>query len=303
MSELRELFALDAHANDVRHKTFIYIRPLRPNELERIPKVSSLLYRMTDGSGLKHLRQAEADFHRSIEHWEAATRSDQIHALGRLVQRDFKLWLSGFRALDDHTSAWLAKAYGKESDIFRQFKESLSEEYDSNFAYRLCATLRNASEHVSQVINDAASTLQVEEDGTSRHVVKLQFDGPRLCSDFPKLKASVRAELATLPRPLQVEAVVGAATLSCERVHCRLLLILWDELAQAIVFCDELKREAEEAGGQYALFVGRDSFPPDGGPLAFQYSPQNLADLVGENRKQADNILSLPLVLEAEDLT
>ncbi len=54
---------------------------------------------MTDGSGHKNLRQIEADLHESIATWEAAEKSDQIHRLGRYVQRDFKTWLSATSSL------------------------------------------------------------------------------------------------------------------------------------------------------------------------------------------------------------
>lgn len=304
MSELRELFALGIDSDDSKHINLRHIRALRPEELDRASTVQALLHRMTNGSGLKHLRQIEADFHQSVENWETATRSNQVHQLGRQVQRDFKTWFSAFRALDDHTSAWLSKTYGKESEAFAAFKRSLNEEYDSNFAYRLCATLRNASEHVSNVINDIASTVRLGPDGKQEHVAKLQFDGPKLCEQFPGLKASVRHELSALKAPLQVEAVLGAATLSCERAHCRLVLALWNDLESAVSFCGRLADEAKEVGGQFAIFVNSEAFTYDGAPFLLRYNPKDLADLVRQNRWEADKVLALgPLEVCASDLT
>jgi hypothetical protein len=292
-------FADDA-AGDEMVKTFHYVRDLTAAETEQSRAAEALLRKVTIGSALSELRAAERSLHEAIEVLEREGGSTpNWHGAGARVQREFKAWLSAFRSFDDRTSAWLSGELGKESEVYREFKRLLSAEFDTNFAYRLCCALRNASEHVDNVINDLRVTASENaEGGGVETLVLLRLDGPRLARDFTRIKPATREELRNCSGPLELEWILGAATLSCERVHCGLLLALWGTLEPAIRLCQSLHDEALANGGGWAIFIPTDSLSGLGqGPaqMTVRYNAKNLGDLALSNRSEGEAILGQPV--------
>ena len=284
-----------------RVSTLHFVRDLTADETEKSRFAELLLRAMTEGSALAELRAANSSLHEAIEIFEreGTNSGSDAYRAGAKVQREFKTWLSALRSFDDRTCAWLARELGQEGQVYQEFKRLLSAEYDSNFAYRLCCSLRNASEHAGNVINSlSVGSRENAERGGIETVVVLRLNGPRLARDFPRIKASIREELRNCSGPLEVEWIVGAAALSCERIHCGLLLALWRDLEPLILLCQSLHDAAQANGGGWAVFVPTGTFTgPEQIPkqMTLRYNAKNLGDLALRNRSEAETILGQPV--------
>jgi uncharacterized protein YihD (DUF1040 family) len=305
--EPRDLWALLVDPADSRRKQLTYIRALAAVEDEELRDAADLLHHMTEGSGLKRVRDAANDVLQSVLRLESSTDSAEIPAFAREIQRDFKSWLSAFRAVDDQTSVWLSRRFGSDSEHFNNFKVSLSTEYDANFAYRLCSTLRNASQHADDVLIGSGVERGVDGTGRKTNRLKMLLDPVALCREFPMLKAAVRNELLTFGQPLSVPHIMGEVAISTQRIHCRLVLDLWPALQPAVELCDRLAKEAITAGGTHAVLLNSGAFlGPDqkSWTHSFEYSPKNLADVVVRNKnEEALPVLMTPVqYIGPEDL-
>ena len=99
--------------------------------------------------------------------------------------------------------------------------------YDANFAYRLSCTLRNAAQHMTDILNYVSYTSSESSPGglvTTR--VSVGIDGPRLIASGAELKAGERDELADASEPLMVERFLDGVMRGCE------YLSLWWSLAR-----------------------------------------------------------------------
>lgn len=212
------------------------------------------------------LRSAESQLHALIENSEAGgITSGNFPQASRSIQREVKGWLSAFKSFEDRTAAWLSGAFGREESAeYREtFASMLRTEFDQNFAYRLCCALRNASIHAGDVIDVSLSTrlAEGEHPSSSRQPVSslaLRVDVPKVAERFPRMASPKKLrELKSAAEPLDFEWVVGAATLSCWRVHAALLVLLWDRIQPAVAAVEAFHREATEMGGLLAVFIDR----------------------------------------------
>jgi hypothetical protein len=243
--------AQGAKVNNVR-----FIREMEPSETEASKAAADLLGRLTLGSGLADLRSAANFLHEEIARLRQGPVEPPLETSGARLRREFKAWLSAFRAFDDRTSAWLARTFGQNDAAYVEFKRLLSEQFDANFAYRLSCALRNIAEHESDVVSAHIRVRHDRESGTSVKQVDVQLDGPRIARDHGrKMRSATREELLQVTGPLEVERIVGAVDVSCERVHCGLFVTLWDRLDAAAAVCEGHHTEATSAGGDWAFYV------------------------------------------------
>lgn len=299
-----QLFAFEAVTEgSKKFKNLSYVREVSEEERRSSEESGVYLFAMTAGSHLAHLISATQDLHEEIEALETkGPTPNNIHQSGSRIQREFKAWLSAFKSFDDRTSVWLSRTVGTEDPAYLSFKRLLSEEFDANFAYRLCCALRNAAEHAGDVINDMRYTTRGNKGtGETEHEILLRFDGPKLAHQFPKMRSATRAELQTITEPLELEWIVGDTLLSCERIQAGLFLAMWDRTEQAIKIIEGFHREALNHGGEWAMFVPTSSTEELRAELAnlveqprvhieMRHNPKNLADLARENYKQASTI-------------
>jgi hypothetical protein len=304
-----DLFALEDHPGAgprVLKKTFHFIRHVPREETEQNQSAARLLSQMTLRSGLADLRYAEEILHEEIARIEAdGTNPSTQPRRGARLQREFKAWLSAFRAFDDRTSAWLSDQFGKDHPAYTSFKQSLSHEFDRNFGYRLCCALRNVSEHQADVINDMHfHRHQNPDSGAPETSVTVRFDGPRLAESFPRIRPATRDELRRCERPLELVWIVKAVGMSCERIHAGLFIALWPEIQSSIETIGRAHEEAIEAGGDWAAFLGRDMYTGLGeGPsdLSMRWNAYELADLAIRNHAETSAIVQgAPWILLAQ---
>lgn len=270
-----------------------FIRELTEGEGVKIDEAHRLLRQMTEESPLAELQEAEQRLASTIADLRSQSESSQnIAPMARRVQAEFKIWLSAFRSFDDRFSKWLSDDFGEVSYPLRVFRSALSEEYDTNFAYRLSCSLRNSSEHAGRVINHLSASTYQDERGGVRNRTVIALDGPRLAEEFPKLKATVRKELRTSAAVLHVEPIVRWSLASCVRAYSKLFDSIWSNLSTAVSLCESLHREALQGEGEWAVIIDGRFFKGETRNMTFRHNPWDLAELVRLNRQNVDSILS-----------
>jgi hypothetical protein len=75
--------------------------------------------------------------------------------------------LSMFRSMLDHSDVSISRGFGKESEQFRRWKKTLSDQYDSSIEYRLFYKLRNYSQHVGMPPMQISFSDVAEQEGIS----------------------------------------------------------------------------------------------------------------------------------------
>lgn len=267
-------------------KTLELVRELTEDQRQETWAMESVLAHLTVDSGFADLTRSYRDLTSSLDDLRAADRAHAALAESVNVRRRFRHWLADFRTFDDRTSAWISAAFGKDHAAYARFKDVLRAEYDNNFAYRLCCTLRNASTHAANVINHMWWHVTTDEDDRPVHIPVMQFDGPGLAGQFD-LKASVARELAALAGRLDVELVAQTVMLSCKHAHFALVAALWEEIEPERTLCADLHGEAVEKGGESALFVNLDTLDADLGRIDHRYNPLHLLRLAEQHHSLA----------------
>jgi hypothetical protein len=171
-----------------------------------------------------------------------------------VIRRKFDDLLSALRRLDDRTSHALSSRYGKESIERRSFKESLSFEYDSNFAYRFCYNLRNYSDHRGSPISRIRQSSHLKADGTTEQLFEPVFDSRILLSDH-EWPARVREDLERIDEEFLVESTTADLYQSCARAHCKNLLSQEQGMLAAIANIGSLAARAPTEGSLAPIFI------------------------------------------------
>lgn len=234
-----------------------FIRDLSQQESDDHAAGIALLTRLSSTSAYRDLHDAAQQVQdaRRIAEEAMKKHSPLVDAEVHDLHVKVKVWLSAFRSFDDRTSSWLSREFGENSAQETEFKRMLSLEFDSNFAYRMCAALRNASEHVDRVVNVIKSKSREQPDGRTELLVTIALDGPRLATDFKKLNGSIKRELREVPTLMTLEKVVNAVMDSCTAAFAGLILFLRPQIQAAVTQIRGLDGEARAVGGQYGLII------------------------------------------------
>jgi hypothetical protein len=150
-----------------------------------------------------------------------------------VIRRRFDDVLSALRRFDDRTSHALSSRYGTGSTELRTFKQSLSFEFDNQFAYRFCWHLRNYSEHRGIPISRIKQASQLNPDGTVDQAFQAVFDTRVLLRNHD-WHTRVRKDLERINGEFSVEATVDELYQSCGRAHCKNLLSQEGEITAAV---------------------------------------------------------------------
>lgn len=295
------------HPDTPKGFTIATIRPASAEESRKSVAGLKILKHLTEDSPLAGIRAAEDPFFDAVTALEEYVRDSARGAYPSAdMQRTFAAWLAAFGSFDDKNSAWLSRLYGKTHPHYSLFKKLLSAEYDRNFAYRACAALRNVSLHQQDVINALGHRSKLDPDtGEAVAAPSIRIDAPLLATS-PKMNAKVRAEFAARQRPLDVELLLGAATLACQRVHAGLLVALQAEIEQAVAQCEGWHAEAR-AEDPDAIAVFRPThemqrLSSSTGSLTLRMTAHHLVERAALNAVQSEEILSHPaLSMDASD--
>ena len=231
-------------------------------------------------------------------------RTQNVLDAGDAIHRQFGIWLSAFRACDDHTSRLLSDAFGRTSSIFKDFDDLKREACDANFAYWLCSGLRNAREHAGNVLNDLRVDITRDSGGQLQTNLVAELAPGPTAQRFPKLSAALRAVLRECPRNLQVITMVRAVKLSVHWLRCSLLVRINADHEELLQQCWDLQQEAWAVqGGRWAVFTDQ---PPEKMPAArfrMRHNPFQQAELITRMYESCQLVAtSPPLSMEASDL-
>jgi hypothetical protein len=236
--ELSEADVAAGHDPSRPGKGMTGIRGVSTDESEASEAGAEIMSRCLDKSGYAGLRRAGQHFAATVDRLRVSDgppMSQELHHLSQDVQREFKMWLSAYRAFDDRTSAWLsAQLGGKATPEYVEFKRLLSYEFDHNFAYRLCSQLRNISEHQDDVLTIILKGRLDPVTNELSRSADLYLDPPELIKQGENMRAATREELRQVTGRLSAEAVMGSVEESCELVHCGLVNALWARIDSAI---------------------------------------------------------------------
>jgi len=266
-------------------KTLKYLRDATEFEVSETKRADTALRPFTEDSPMARLQRETALLSQTMETALTTRGTANMMDAGSAIHRQFSVWLFAFRACDDHTAHQLSQSFGVSSTAFRAFRALTALEYDRDFAYRLCCQLRNADQHVGDVINWMRLDVQSGDDeGDRQATLVTQLDPAGLASEFPRMKPAVRAELFACTGNLELILLVRSAALSWDRIACGLLLAVWDDIAPLVDLCTSLHAEALNAGGLWAVFI--DAAPEDvpDGNWQIRHNPYQRAELVTRNR-------------------
>ena len=232
------------------------LRVVSPQEHEELLRAHLLLRQLLDESPYQGLVTASERFASSAGTLERQWRTERPRSSLSVaeVERSFKGWLGAFRSFDDQTSHLISQEFGgPESVPFRTFKTALADQYDANFAYRLCCALRNVSEHAVSVLNRIRLISEEQEGGGVTSSVELTIDGPALAASSDRMKSTMREELSRVTEPLVVPAIMHSAMDSCWRAFAAVLISVESSIDRAASGLLALHQEAVAAGGLEAI--------------------------------------------------
>jgi hypothetical protein len=256
--------------------TLVQLRYLNPADVEASTAGSDLLAFVTTQNALHELFDAGRDLLNEVESLGAAPSATQRRpGAGRTLERRFKAWLSAFRSFDDHANHWLSGRYGQQSEQVEAFKRLLNAEFDSNFAYRFCSSVRNIGQHAGSVVNELSFSSRGREAGA----MFLRMDCARLITEEDKKKkvrAKSRQEMLAIPRLLELLPLVEAAVLSCNYAFARLVRSLKPEVDSALDHVRDCLDQAHAVGGATPFFAPEHMYDPTDIPTRCMLTSRSL---------------------------
>lgn len=224
-------------------------------EVQRHKNCAAILYEAIPGSPYAHLQERHAAF------MEATSRlldpnndSQRTRHIAELLPPLVDGVLSSLRAFDDRTAHSLSRRYGKDSPEVEKFKESLSFEYDNEFAYRFMYKLRNYSQHCG--VPELAGNVRgyLSESGERCRDVSVTFDSVKLLDRYDGWGVQVKRELQAIKGEFDAIEMLNRMMLSCSRVYAKLITSRAAELKEAADCIAALDRSPEGVDSVPAIF-------------------------------------------------
>jgi len=162
---------------------------------------------------------------------EAVAKASEVSADKRptvetytAIRRTFDDLLTALRRFDDRTSHALSSRYGKDSAEFKNFKQALSLEFKTSFAYRFCYHLRNYSDHRGSSISNIRQSSSITPGGTPSQEFNVILDARTLLNNYDKWHSQVRKDLIQIDGEFSALSVAEELYQACGRAHCKNLL-------------------------------------------------------------------------------
>ncbi|MGW0988475.1 hypothetical protein ACWD46_19970 [Streptomyces sp. NPDC002486] len=272
--------------------------PISAEEVQKHKDHAAILHEAIPGSPYAHLQERHTAFMEAasklLDPGMDSQRTKQIaDSLPLLVDGI----LSSLRAFDDRTAHSLSRRYGKGSPEVEKFKQSLSFEYDNEFAYRFMYKLRNYSQHcgVPELSGNARGYLS--ENGERRKEVSVTFDSVKLLGQYDGWGAQVKRELQAIQGQFDAIETLNRMMLSCSRIYAQLLISRADELKEAADYIAGLDRSPEGVYSVPAFFgLNRAEWQNPGGSRnpVLNFVRVDLVRLLEESLKDAAVVLEHP---------
>ncbi len=218
-------------------------------------------------------------------------QSSNLEAAIAHFHRAFKSWLSAFVSFDHRTHAWLSRTARATGDQKTAVRTIFSDEYDSNFGYRLAVQLRHVSEHSRNVVR-----VRYLSGGLGTEIDLAEIaDGPH----GSRLNAKVRDEMRGARQPVRVDLLVNAVELSCSRIQARIAEVFIDEIETCVGLVMPMVNEVEAAGGEFGVFIRHQELSTQN--LSMPMIPSIQAKHWLQERERIQGVAAMPV--ETWDIT
>ncbi|NPE27294.1 hypothetical protein HNV12_04810 [Methanococcoides sp. SA1] len=221
---------------------------LRNQELFNVVKLNYQDYQLTSSSYFNNYQKNP--------HMDGILADTIRTDINRLVLN----FLSSFRTFLDHFDRSLKQQYGKDSQIYSSFKQSLSYQYDNSFAYRFLYRLRNYTQHCGMpvhTINFSSESDKTDESKTN-HSMNIFLNREKLLAEYDKWK-SLATDISKLPEEFEISPLLDKMMESLDKI-LKLVLCNLDfqkSLFESINYLDSLLKEGEGLCGEICI-VGID---------------------------------------------
>ena len=180
-----------------------------------------------------------------------------------IINRRIINLLSTCRLYTDQVRQNIRLIYGKGSDQYTKFKKALSQEYDSNFSYRLMEALRNYVQHRDlpvHILRKHNSIVKREPLFVRKNVIQVyaKVDYLRADSNFKK---SILSEIEGFEDSESLELIIRIREYlsSLGKIHEKVRklikpdITLWEEIIKNII--DMNDKESDTPGGLKAIKI------------------------------------------------
>lgn len=149
--------------------------------------------------------------------------SAQFLDLNRLILN----LLSSIRTYLDHTETRLKRTFGDKSDEYQLFKSLTSECFDTHFAYRFLAKLRNYSQHCGMPTGSISIT-----NNEAGYSLKLSLTPDNLLKNFDSWGTIVKSELQTYSEDFDIIPLLQQKALLLKEVNQKVSEVLLKKLSR-----------------------------------------------------------------------
>jgi len=186
----------------------------------------------------------------------SSTDAGSTQRFAQDIRRQLDDVLSALRRFADRTSHALSQRYGKDSRQREIFKQALSDEFDNQFAYRLCWHLRNYSDHLGDPISRVKGRIHFFDDPDVYSGLQLEpyFDSTQLLENY-QWKRVLQKDLRQINGEFPASTVVDALQSSCKRAHSKALLAQETSIMAAVDAIFELANEATTDTGLRPMLI------------------------------------------------
>lgn len=224
-------------------------------DVQKHKECVAALHEALPGSPYAHLQERQVAFMEAASGLlEPDTDSRQTRLIADSLPTLVDGILSSLRAFDDRTSHSLSRRYGKGSPEVEKFKESLSFEYDNEFAYRFMYKLRNYSQHCGAPELDGNVRGYLSATGERCKEISVTFDSVKLLEQYDGWGAQVKRELHGIQGKFDAVEILNRMMLSCSRIYANLLILRADEPKEAADYIAGLDRSPDGVDTVPAFF-------------------------------------------------
>lgn len=172
------------------------------------------------------------------------------------INRLFLNYLGSIRTFLDHSQLGMNRKYGKDSPVFKEYKDILGIFYDQSFAYRFFYKLRNYSQHCGLPLQGFGYTLQNDRDnGGVQAKLHFNFDRDSLLSAYDDgWGEKVKEDLKAKDKEFEVWPLVYEMTHNIVQIGISIERMNKERLMESINFIENLTKHLRGENVEVCIF-------------------------------------------------
>jgi hypothetical protein len=184
--------------------------------------------------------------------WADVKRKD-IEEVFLNINRLLLNYLSSVKTFIDHTSTFLNRKFGKQSEELIRFKTMLSAFFDHSFAYRFLSKLRDYAQHVDLPLDEISfKSNRAQETNQIVGELTVAFNRDSLLNTFQKW-GPVKSDLEQMDDFFNFTPLLFQMTQIIIEIECNVELIFKDELIEAATLISDSIVEIRNDGWETFL--------------------------------------------------